>query len=408
MGTRPRPPRLAFVPLLALPAAVLSTACGEGGPATTDFAGTVDTLANGALHTQSPAQGLWSPEERWRLEEELRVGSREGDGPDVFGGIGDIEVDEQGRLWVLDSQAAEVRVFGPDGTRVRTLGRKGGGPGELQSPLELRWGPDGHLWVADARNRRYEVFDTAGEHVKGVPFRGTSFGMTARFDSAGRIVDHETVPGEDGGRTVVIVRDPGRDMAAVDTFPVLEVPPGETVEVTGSAGDYTFVTRFPIPFTHQPAARLQSGAFWLTWPGSGEYRYARVTLEGDTVQIVERAYEPVSVGEEERAAALRRGVQGRQVEFPESRVPRVRPPFSGVHPAPDGHDWVRRVVGRDSVALDVFDPRGRYMGEVESAVDLSRFTLHAVTDEALYGAWEDETGVPHVVRLGIRKGGEGG
>ncbi len=71
--------------------------------------------------------------------ETLRLGSV--DDPDVgFSSIADMAVDRDGLLYVLDTQAVEVRVF--DGaTRVRTIGGAGGGPGELRGPgsMGLRW-----------------------------------------------------------------------------------------------------------------------------------------------------------------------------------------------------------------------------------------------------------------------------
>lgn len=406
---RARPRRLAL-PSVTATAAVLVAACGgDGSGAATEFAGTVDTLPNGAVYTGSPARGLWSPEERWRLEEELRIGSLEGEGPDVFGQVREVEVDDLGRLWVLEGQANELRVFGPDGEHVRTVGRQGGGPGEFQSPFGLMWGPDDDLWVVDLQNRRFEIFDTAGERVAGQPLRGTSFGMSARFDSLGRILDRENVPTEDGSEPAVIVRDPERGMAPVDTIDVPDRADAETVDVTRTFGsDAEVVMALPVPFVHQPGESLQHGGTWLAWPGGEAYRFVRLTLDGDTLQIVERDYEPVPIPAEVRREATSRDIAGGDVEFPENRIPEVYPPFDQISIAPDGHYWVRRTLGPDAVAFDVFAPDGRYLGEVETAVDLSRFRLNTLTDDALLGWIRDDLDVPYVVRLGIRKGADPG
>ena len=64
------------------------------------------------------------------------VGSNE-EGPELFGEIADAKVDEEGKLVVLDEQAAAVRVFGPDGTYLHGFGRKGEGPLEMIQPLGL-------------------------------------------------------------------------------------------------------------------------------------------------------------------------------------------------------------------------------------------------------------------------------
>lgn len=64
------------------------------------------------------------------------VGSNE-EGPELFGEISDARVDEEGRLVVLDKQAATVRVFGPDGTYLHGFGREGEGPLEMLQPRGL-------------------------------------------------------------------------------------------------------------------------------------------------------------------------------------------------------------------------------------------------------------------------------
>lgn len=89
---------------------VLSACAGEA--AGDGWGGRIDTLAGGGVHTMSPAQGLWTAEAAWRLEEDLRIGSLEGEGPTLFGAVGDIAVDGEGRVLFanpLFSCVAELR-----------------------------------------------------------------------------------------------------------------------------------------------------------------------------------------------------------------------------------------------------------------------------------------------------------
>lgn len=82
-----------------------------------------------------------------RLDELWRIG--EGDDPDafVFGGIGDVIGDAQGRTFVLDWQTHQVSVFSPEGDLIRTMGREGEGPGEFRQPIGLVLLPYGLLGV---------------------------------------------------------------------------------------------------------------------------------------------------------------------------------------------------------------------------------------------------------------------
>ena len=60
------------------------------------WAGRIDTLANGAVHVANPEGGLWDPSEVPTLVEELRIGSPQGEGPEVFGEISLLDVDALG------------------------------------------------------------------------------------------------------------------------------------------------------------------------------------------------------------------------------------------------------------------------------------------------------------------------
>src|SRR6187551_3395842 len=65
------------------------------------------------------------------LVEELRIGGAE-EGPASFTTIAGLGFDAEGRIWVLDRQTQELRVFGRNGEFVRNIGQRGSGPGEFQ------------------------------------------------------------------------------------------------------------------------------------------------------------------------------------------------------------------------------------------------------------------------------------
>ena len=65
-------------------------------------------------------------------------------------------------VFVLDSRAARVVVFSPDGAYLRDIGRRGGGPGEFQRPEAIgRIGDT--LWVADPPGGRLELLTESGQ-----------------------------------------------------------------------------------------------------------------------------------------------------------------------------------------------------------------------------------------------------
>ncbi|MEX2285252.1 MAG: 6-bladed beta-propeller [Gemmatimonadota bacterium] len=118
-------------------------------------------LPNGALRVRGPDDGVWGAKP-WRLTEERRIGRMEGEDPDLFGQPWAVEQDELGRIYVLDQQSKDVRVFAADGKHLRTIGRPGGGPGEFSNPFGLLWDSAGNLWVVDIGHARYSARVWAG------------------------------------------------------------------------------------------------------------------------------------------------------------------------------------------------------------------------------------------------------
>src|SRR5690625_2077763 len=161
-----RHPLVVVLPIAFTP--VLLAACGAGsGPVAGEWAGAVDTLATGQIVVTNPAAPSWAPGEAWRVVEEVRIGRLDGDGPHLFGDVRSLTVDDDGRIWVLEGQAQEVRVFSAEGEYIRTVGRRGGGPGEFAGALHIARAPDGTLWVMDPQNNRVSIFDTAGVYLDG-------------------------------------------------------------------------------------------------------------------------------------------------------------------------------------------------------------------------------------------------
>ena len=122
----------------------------------------MDTLPSGTIVVKNPDAPVWDSAAAWRLVEDLRIGAVDGTGPAVFGEIGGMTQDSAGRVYVLDQQAQEIRVFAPDGSYVRTIGRRGGGPGEFRGAFGVVFDRSNNLWTLDVNNARYTLFNDAG------------------------------------------------------------------------------------------------------------------------------------------------------------------------------------------------------------------------------------------------------
>lgn len=97
----------------------------------------VDTLASGEIVVQNAGDPLWGYGGGWGVVEEMRYGSGIGEDTVLFGQVGSFDVDEQGRLYVLDRQSQEIHIFDLGGALIRTVGGKGGGLENLRVPSQL-------------------------------------------------------------------------------------------------------------------------------------------------------------------------------------------------------------------------------------------------------------------------------
>ena len=87
----------------------------------------------------------------------LRIGSNQ-EGPELFGRVRDVSIDDAGNILVLDDQTSEVRVFASDGRHLQTFGGLGDGPSEMRGATAIQSLPDGRLLVL-GRPRRGKLFE---------------------------------------------------------------------------------------------------------------------------------------------------------------------------------------------------------------------------------------------------------
>ena len=384
-----------------------SSASGGG-----DWAGTIDTLASGQIVVANTAEPIWPAGSEWQVIEEVRIGTMEGTGPDIFGRITSIEVDASDRVYVLESQSQELRVFDRDGAHIRTIGRKGGGPGEFARAVMVQTGPDGNIWVPDPENNRVSVFDTAGTLAYSRPAPGGFIILPwpGGFDDQGFYYSPVFIPSDDDSDRsfrIGLARFDS-ELQPVDTL----VPPSDPYDPSDrrfelrTEDGYT-ATRIPF----KPTFRWhfeRDGTFWSLI--TGEYKLFQLNTAGDTLRTITREFEPYPVTEEEIEAALeeldlfvKRG--GKVVR---SRIPSKKPPTESFFLDDAGNLWVVRVTTAEDEwkVMDVFDPVGRYLGGVRLPFRLS-LENPIVRGSTMWAVTTDEFDVPYVVRARIVKPGDG-
>ncbi len=406
--------------------AVLVTSGCEGASA--GWAGTITDSAGVAI-VVNPASATWGDRPEPRVTEELRIGTIVGEPEYQFGMVAGVDVDAAGRIYVLDQQAARVRVFDAEGRFVRSIGRPGNGPGELSvATMAVLVGTDETVYVLDAGLQRISAFTSGDAFSSAAVDIMSGIPMLIAPSEDGRMIMQLramaipgiTAPGAAGVTGDFIVAcDPATERA--DTLLALEsgnsmqfgaggalrmrlfdsepmwaiAPDGRIVhgrndvfrvEVLGPDGSLERIITQPME--RRPLTEADQAAF---------RRFLRETMES--------ALQAQGVGQQ-AAAVVDQMING--MEFADNY-----PAFAMLRAGPHGTLWVQRIRTADDVAADggqfqaqdvgsaiwdVLDAEGRLLGPIRMP---DRFQPLRIRDEFVYGVQRDELDVQYVVRLRV-------
>lgn len=91
---------------------------------------------------------------------------RYGNQTSSFNNPGDLAVDNEGNIWVVDTENSRVQKFAPDGAHLLTLGNQAGAEkGQFSKPRGIAIDNAGFVYVADTWNHRIQKFSLAGEFI---------------------------------------------------------------------------------------------------------------------------------------------------------------------------------------------------------------------------------------------------
>jgi hypothetical protein len=366
----------------------------------------VDTLPNGAVHVVNHPNATAS-DSSWTLQEELRIGAVDEDGPLSFGQIKGIAVAQDGRIAVLDAHAQEIRVFDAAGKHLITHGRQGGGPGEFAGAWGLMHGPDGNLWVPDFTNARMSVVDFAKGFVSSFPMQVRRWGWV--WDGAmtqdGRILQPSTTTTV-RPKNILLIYDAG--MTVVDSLPMPGPEPVDAQDspwafhIKGKGNSDTFIG---IPFQPAPQQWIDAdGSVWSS-AGDGSYRVTHWKPGGDTTLVIEtiRPQVPVSAAERDSVIGDLRE-RFREYGAPDadwSRIPNTKPAIIRMFSGNDGRLWVQTASADSLRRFDVYDRTGRITSTAKTRLRLNRWVTPVVRGDSLWAVAVDEMDVQYVVRARI-------
>lgn len=346
----------------------------------------------------------------WTLEETLRIGGTES-GPASFVSVRSIDADAKGRILVLERQTQDIRMFGPDGKFIRTIGRVGSGPGEMRNAEGIVVDRRGRIWVRDAANARFTIFDSEGEFEKNwtMKFCWSQGAWHPHVDREGRVVDYDCVVPAGGGRSVgyAVVAYRG-DQSGVDT---LSTRPECGSRELSEAG--TWITRSEkatmyrsIPFAPFPLTTLgPAGESWCA-PNSSRYEVMRLIAGAKDTLRISRALAPVAVTRVERDSIIASMEEKGPTGLDFSRIPRTKPAIERITVDDQGRPWIRRSNAKGEVSFDIYSASGQLIATAELGKHRSpAFLPFVIRGDNVYTVVFDEDDVQHVVRFTIERPG---
>lgn len=398
--------------------ALLSITLAACGGEESRWAGTVTDSAGVAI-VANPAQGVWDADERWTVEEEIRIGALEGSPEYQFGQIGGITVDSDGRVFVLDAQAQHIQVYAPDGSYVRTIGKRGGGPGELQGAMFVLMGRGDTLLVPDMQNQRVNRYAPDGSSLgsfrlpleKGLPmqFRATPSGILTQQ------LRPFALPGQPTPEMIDAIVAINPDGTVIDTLKTF--PSGETFKLGGAAPEINI-------YSPEPVWELTDD-MKLLFGVNDHYGIGVYSLDGELERIIRKPFERKPVADRDRQAVI----EFLERTWTDAGVPPealaqlrtmvhfgdVFPAFASIASGPVGTIWVQHIQAASELSedelesynliedagardWDVFDAEGRLLGVISMP---PRFAPRVFRGDKIYGVWRDDLDVQYVVRLRI-------
>ena len=404
--TSAAPPHLLLILTVATALASCETESTTGNP-------TREMLPNGAVlarYSDLPA----TDSDVAQALVDLKFGSVDGTDPNLaFGAIRGVQAAHDGSIYVLDRQAAEVRVFDSGGRYLRTIVRRGEGPGEIMDANGILLSGDTLLWIHDIRRWTIIGVDPAGEEIRRFikPVMSHTPTWTGAFDNRGRywndILHSDEVPSDSP--------PPGLSSSTGRHYhKSYDLSSGVIDSVyLGEVGlrSYAYSTPdhqlfFPLWFEASELVAVNPfGGFWRA--NSASYRIARIDERRDTVVVVEAEMLAQPVTDEDRAAYVESFVEAhpdfrREAAEVAALMPDVKPMLADIFVDDEGRLWVQRVTPDDGPAFyDLFSEDGDYLDSVRLA--FKAVGPIWVQHGNIYARIVDELDVQFVVRASLSR-----
>lgn len=346
----------------------------------------------------------------WRLVEDLRIGGAD-TGVTSLNDVRGVAVSPGGRIFVLDYQTQEIRLFDSTGRFVKLVARKGEGPGELSSANGMATGLDGALMVNDPQLRRFSVYDPGGAFVRQhtVPGWGYGYRWVGGVDTAGRLYEAFYLRND----TVPYVRRFSPDFARTDTLrrPACapELKRSNYVWMVKDKGREIAHGVMGVPYSADRVEYLDArGQVWCARSDRDDIvQFDLATRDSVGVVHGRRTAAPISAAEHDSAVASVKAFarQMNDLDPDLSRIGTDLPVIRNLTTDDQGRLWVLAGTPDTVSVYDLYDSGGRELATVRANfLGASDAEWHPVIrGDRFYTMVTDADGVPVIVRAHLER-----
>lgn len=348
--------------IFTLSALLIPVACSEK----MESAASVEVI-DGVEHVHNTGTPLY-PDRSVTFEEDLSIG---GEDYEMLSRPMNLVVDKEGHIFIADNQDQSIKVFGPDGEFIRSIGRKGEGPGEFSYVGYQAFIPDGRLLVMDAMASRLSLFDAEGTYL--VSHHWTQRNSRPLYATDSSCVMSEFVFGEGKDpleeRTLFVKKYDfeGNEILNFGEFLAEEMKIHR--ESRAGGGGITF--GISVPHSSHSIFAADQARERLYHCINDEYMIEVFDENGKVIRRLDRPYEPLPFTSEDaeefrsqyaQSESMKKMVQGVPMPAVKAITPRMLVDEGG-------NLWVetyekKKVDDKDFTAYDIFNPDGFYEAKV--------------------------------------------
>jgi hypothetical protein len=357
-----------------------------------------------------------TPQEKWALVEQLRIGSV--DGPNALSAVSALSLSPDRRhIYVAQPRDYALLMFdASSGKYVRRIGQRGMGPGEFHAINWLSWRGD-TLCIADKNQHRMAMFSAAGQHLRTERLESPPLPATRKPALPVAIAPNGSVWAESEIDMMMIAK--GLTSSAPIVLlsrqgKITRIPAERDVSNTmqfAAIGSGVAIFKQPMSDrSYRSFAPDGSSLIVVDIPpatdADARFFVTRISFTGDTLYRRNYRYSPVHVSASMRDSlyvAYAKTFEGRgtpaqalQAAKAHVTIPSMQPAVSGVIVDWNGSSWLKgEDLGNNGVRWLVLSPEGL----PRATLNLSRgITIRAVDGATVWGVVEAELGVPYVVR----------